>query len=460
MPNIYQRMDTGLEYLVLVVTRRISAIFLASLFVFTVPTTPSAQTKTALTGQDLQPYTHYFNIENGVLIGEGANWLAEEFRHPQFVILGEYHGSLRISEFARAIIPSLSTAGFRTLALEVGPISAEILYELSSVPERTSSELRKLNTRYLVEAGSRSFTPIPFFSNVEDAEFLAEARKRSWRLIGLDQEGSFAHFMLIDRMYDQLTNPQKVAIRSTYLKAIQVLKATITSKDKSTNRYKTILESKEICEFLEKASTNNSRNRRIADALRFSTHIFHMNDGDVRKYYEANVGRVGYMKKNLSNFFARAGGDLRSDKMLLKMGSVHTGRGFSSQSLFEVGNMLSELAEINGTRSLHIEFGSRFYVEDGKEVDALADEDRLASRYQALGQMSKNDRWTVIDLRPIRDSVFYSRRFDLDPIVFEIIKKNDLYIMPPTERDPTPNYERRLLTTFKTPLSGKNSMDR
>jgi hypothetical protein len=122
------------------------------------------------------------------------------------------------------------------------------------------------------------------------------------------------------------------------------------------------------------------------------------------------------------------------------MGSVHTGRGFSPLSLFEIGNTLSELASFHGNRSLHIEFGSRYFIENGKESDALADDKGFLYRYRAFLQMAKKDKWTVIDLRPLRNTVFYQRKFDLDPIILEIFKNHDLYVMPPTDRDITPNY--------------------
>src|SRR3712207_9532180 len=80
------------------------------------------------------------------------------------------------------------------------------------------------------------------------------------------------------------------------------------------------------------------------------------------------------MKKNLAEGFAKLKFDLKKDKMLLKMGAVHTGRGFSDLSLFEIGNTLSELAAFHGNRSLHIVFGSRFYfAANGQEIDSLAD---------------------------------------------------------------------------------------
>lgn len=153
----------------------------------------AAQEKPELSAKDLEKYTYYFDISDNKFVGDGAKFLTDEVKQSQYILLGEYHGSLRISEFTKAIIPIFHEAGCRNFGLETGPISAEILSELSNDSERTVFNLRNFNSKYYITGKNRIFTPIPFFANVEDAEFLAEARKRNWNLLGLDQEFSFSY---------------------------------------------------------------------------------------------------------------------------------------------------------------------------------------------------------------------------------------------------------------------------
>ena len=400
-----------------------------------------AQEKPPLTAKDLEKNIYYLEIVNNKFVGDGAKFLTDEIKQSQYVLLGEYHGSLRISEFTKAVIPVFHEAGCRTFGLEIGSVSAEILSELSKNPDQTVSTLNTFNSNYYVTGKSRKFTPIPFFANVEDAEFLIEARKRNWNLLGLDQEFSFGYLPLIKRMYENLKHKKKTELKQLYEQVNNSIKSFYEANVKDgKSQYKAILESKEVNEFLDAAAKENTKNKRIADAIKFTTEVYYMNDDNIRKYYDANSSRVNYMKKNLAEGFAALKFDTKKDRMLLKMGAVHTGRGFSDLSLFEIGNTLSELAAFNGNRSLHIEFGSRFYTEDGKEVDALTDTKGFLYRYQALLQMSQKDKWTVIDLRPLRKNVFYGRKFNLDSIVLEIFKNQDLYIIPPTDKDPSPNF--------------------
>ena len=400
--------------------------------------------KPPLTEQDLEKYTSYFQIADNKLIGDGAKFLTNEIIQNQFVILGEYHGSSEISKFTKAIIPIFHDAGCRTFGLEIGPISAQILAKLSKDSSKTIENLKAFNSENLVPMKTRSFTPIPFFSNVEDAEFLMEARKRNWNLLGLDQEFSFSYIPLFQTMFDNLKWGKQAELKPLFDKIITSIPAFYEAdSQEKMSQYKAILESKEINNFLASASIGNPKNKQIADAIKFTTEIYYQNDRQIRRYYDANSSRVNYMKNNLSEGFRKIKFDQTKDKMLLKMGAVHTGRGFSPLSLFEIGNTLSELAVFNGNRSLHIEFGSRYFIENGKEVDALSNEKGFLYRYQAFLQMSKKDKWTVIDLRPLRNTVFYQRKFNLDSIVLEIFKNQDLYVMPPVDKDPTPNYQTK-----------------
>jgi len=404
----------------------------------------AAQEKPGLSEKDLEKHTYYFDISDNKLIGEGAQVLFDEIKQSQYILLGEYHGSMRISEFTKAIIPLFHDAGCRTFGLEIGPVSAEILSALSNDPDRTAFNLRNFNSNYYVADKNRTFTPIPFFANVEDAEFLAEARRRKWNLLGLDQEFSFSYLPLINRMYENLKPKKKKELKELYEQTVNSIKTYYEADIKDgKNQYKAILESKEVNGFLDAAAKENPKNKQIAEAIKFTTEIYYMNDDKIRKYYEANSGRVGYMKKNLSEGLGRLKFDLKKDKMLLKMGAVHTGRGFSDLSLFEIGNTLSELAEFNGNRSLHINFGMRFYLENGKETDALDDKNGFLYRFRGLTQMARKDKWTLIDLRPLRKTVFYQRKFKLDEIVLELFKNHDFFIIPKLEVEPTENFAAR-----------------
>lgn len=403
-----------------------------------------AQNKQPINEKDLEKYTYYFDITENRFVGDGAKFLTAEINKNQYILIGEYHGSLRISEFTKALIPVFHNTGCRNFSLEIGPVSSQILAEFSRDSSKVIRNLNAFNSKYYISERRRNFTPIPFFDNVEDAEFLAEAAKRKWNLIGLDQEFSFSYLPLIDRMYENLNSERKQELKTLYNQVINSIKVFYEEDAKDgENQFISISESAEVNKFLILASEKNPENKAIADALNITTGIYKNNANSIRKYYEANSVRIEYMKKNLGAGFSKVKFDWRKDKFLLKMGAVHTGRGFSPLSLFEIGNTLSELAEFHGNSSLHINFGTRFYVENEKEIDALDDKNGFLYRFQPLLQMAKKDQWTIIDLRPLREQVFYHRKFTMDDIVLDIFKNHDFFIIPKLEKAPTPNFVKR-----------------
>ena len=154
-------------------------IVLIMLFALTANTV-FAQGKPELSEKDLAGYTKYFEIKNGEFVGDGSAFLLSEFAKHQYVLMGEYHGSHQLSLFTQAIIPPLHKNGFRYFGLEIGPVSSQILTEMMADTGKISKKLNQLNSRYLKKAENRYFTPIPFFSYVEDAEFIKEAAIAKW----------------------------------------------------------------------------------------------------------------------------------------------------------------------------------------------------------------------------------------------------------------------------------------
>ncbi len=420
--------------------QRILTLVFITVFLSSLSANGQNKEKPELKPTDLEKHTYYFDIVDGKFTGKGADFLKKEIQNTQYFLLGEYHNSLRVSEFTKSLIPVLHNQGYRYFGLEIGPISNIILNELSKDPNSTVSSLRKFNSKYYVKSSRRTFTPIPFFSNVGDAEFLVEARGRKWNIIGLDQEFSYGYLSLLDRMYANLRKKQKRRLKTAHMKAVAVVTNAYSVRFAGGKaHYQAINDSKEYNDFLDAASINNPRNRAIANALRKTTDIYLKNV--TRRYFAANSTRINYMKENLRRGFDETKFDLKRDKMLLKMGSVHTSKGFGNLSLYEVGNTLHELAKFNGNRSLHAYFYSRYYVENGKVIDPLADKTSFTYRFKALLQMAKKDQWTIIDLRPLRSNVFYSRRYKLDEIVLSIFKQHDIVIIPKIEKDAASNFD-------------------
>lgn len=273
-----------------------------------------SQAKPQLAESDLQKHTYYFDLANNKLFGSGADFLQSEIKQNQYVLLGEYHNSYQVSKFTRAIVPMLDEAGFKTFGIEVGPVSVEFLRRMSSDPAKTVGNLNAFNSIFYVPTKNRNYTPIPFFGNVEDAEFLAEAAQRKWNLIGLDQEFVFGYLPLLQQMQNNLKPKNRSELAEAYDQTVRTIETGYDIDDKGGKRiFETITESAGINKYLDKASENNPANQRIAAAIRKTTEIYLKSVK--RQYFAQNSDRIEYMKRNLAESFAKAKFDLKRDKM-------------------------------------------------------------------------------------------------------------------------------------------------
>ncbi len=91
--------------------------------------------------------------------------------------------------------------------------------------------------------------------------------------------------------------------------------------------------------------------------------------------------------------------------MVIKSGHVHTGRGLSRTSTYTLGNLASELARSNGLESLHIDIS---VINRPGQHWSLSDYED----YAPLTEVSSPDRWTLVDLRPLRPYL-HSRIFEV-----------------------------------------------
>lgn len=397
--------------------------------------------------EDLSPYTYYFKLDNKGLSGEGVSFLETAAQENHIIILGEYHGSKRISEFTSAFIPVLDQHGFDYFGLEVGPGASEILAEITTKPEAVVEALKAFNAQYEYHSDNRAYTPIPFFSHIVDAAFLVPAAERDWKLIGLDQEFKFGYIPLLDRAFNKLSEPQKSALKQKFKTGIDTLdyfyQQELTyylTKDKSIKRFAfNAKESASFNTFLDELAATNPQNKKTVEDIRTSIDIYWYNS--LRKYWLSNALRTNNFVANLRKGLQAHQFDFGKDKLLVKIGGLHAARGKNNYSMYDVGNTLGELARFYGNRSLHIEVMSRFYQEkDGTVIDELEQQDTWYTKnFSDLFQMGKKDQWTIIDLRPLKDSLYYQRDFIVNDRIKEYFDRYDVIMITPMDEEPTVN---------------------
>lgn len=143
-----------------------------------------------------------------------------------------------------------------------------------------------------------------------------------------------------------------------------------------------------------------------------------------------------YMKNKFSeNYKSAFAKHLNMPKVFLKMGSIHLGYGKNWLGIYDLGNMIYELARFNGTKSVSLTCFPRYIVsKDGGILDSIDEED--GSTYFPLLNFAEKDKWIVIDTIPIREIVM-NKSIELQEM---LIFHYDFIIFTPTKTKVTPNY--------------------
>ena len=351
-----------------------------------------------------------FTLVDRHLKGLGADILARAARDNQFIMVGEDHGFREVPEFVGALFETARPAGYRHLAVEVGPVTSR----------RLETMMRSPTAQKDLDAFLGRYTPftIPFFFWKEEAQMLEGIVKSvpSTRGVvwGLDQEFIMSSTYTFERLAQigrtKGAHDLAAQLAATSAKEDKAMLETrnpgavwmVTSTDADVAQLEAAF----------KAAPGSEADEAIRELV-VSREIYRMYNAGTN--YESNQMRDDLMKRHFLDGYraAQARGE-RAPKVIIKLGANHVFRGPSTTQSFEMGSFIPEFAETTGGKS----FGILFVVEKGtsnafrpfgsEEADKTQKYDLLGSSEYAVFDMKSvlaaaSDRdWTIIDLRPVR----------------------------------------------------------
>jgi len=388
----------------------------------------------AISKKDFAEYTYSFLSEDGQFSGEGFDFLKNEIEGSQFFLLGEYHNDAGISILTNALLPILAEEGYRHFAVETGPVSAQKLTELG----KNGAVQQNLRDFYTEQMNLTGDIPIPFFGGIEDAQFLETALKLNYDLWGLDQEYLGGYLFLLEELWQQSEFPERK--RSSYEAARKRIISfyEINRANEDIEVYDNIRNDEIVQSFLDK-STETKECRcclDIASEIKESCEIYHNWKADLTANLE---GRTDLMKRHFIKYYEST--NERMPKVFVKMGGMHTARGFTGNADFELGNMLHEWATINGKKDVNVSFATRYYLDDetGEIGDNLTYDSEWVENMTPLLSNADTLEWKIVDLRPIK-KLWINRERTLNPQLKRLIKQHDFIIIMPPLPETVPNY--------------------
>ena len=367
----------------------------------------------------------------GKLTGTGTEVLSQAIGESRFVLLGEDHITREIPEFAAALCDVVRPDAY---AVEVGPNAADFVNASLHNPDRISqmAALSKAHPNNMAFLDIRE-------ENDLAAHCAASSHNPNFQLWGLDQEFVGSAGTLLDAMMAKQPGPKsKAAIAEAQTKERNADMEARRTGDPS--KLFLIASTDSDVQALKDAVAidGNPATQNLLREFMESRAIYHLNaEGSP----DSNRIRAELLKRHFLAHYSALQTQMPEPRVLLKFGDFHMGKGFNILHQRDLGNFTAELADGQGTHSLHIlvlgargihaKFGG--YAKPlGQEPFVMTDDRDYTWLAPAVSDLlppqagSSGKTYTLFDLRKLR-----FRGIDLPRDWEQIVYGYDLFIFIP-----------------------------
>lgn len=245
--------------------------------------------------------------------------------------------------------------------------------------------------------------------------------KNNFKLWGLDQEYTTAPLFLLDEIYriskDTISTEEQYRDAKDYLRQ----QLSYLNSEKKNHYFEMFDSDNDFTKYINQC--NNPKQQEIIQALRISMDIYKQQN------FNGNHMRMEYMKRNFSKNYLTAQKKNSLPKVLIKMGSMHLGYGKSWLGIYDLGNMISELAYFNDTKSVSVNCFSRYIEqENGTIYDYMTDQE--GKNLALILELASKDNWTLIDNKKIIELASKRKMKLNNDLIFLLSKYNYILFAP------------------------------
>ncbi|TGE20049.1 hypothetical protein [Hymenobacter elongatus] len=359
--------------------------------------------------------------------GTGWDQLQQEVAKSQFVMVGEMHGTAQIPQFTGALAQVLQPKIFVS---EIDRYQAQDLSQLVAQPGAPAAYLQQYPMS------------LSFYSWAEEFALARQLHAQKVQLLGIDQVNGFT----VGRFYTRLAEQSKRKATKTYLlQRAAAYQATdrveMTSKDqKMTMMHQppSALDSLVAMTRQESPAVQRMVQEYVSSIRIYQT------SAQASTGLQSHKERIGMMKRNLMQDLRpyQPTGTEALPKMLLKFGAEHGARNLSFIGVFDVGNLVTNLADMQNHKSLHVMvLGKQGTTTAGFDSDIRknthAYQPDADNAYKLFYDQTTASAWNVVDLRPLRRALL-GRKLQVADLKLErtILGYDYLVIIPQTTANP------------------------
>jgi len=356
--------------------------------------------------KDIAPYSYTFTIKNGEMQGEGASVLNAAISESHVVMLGNNSRSKEEADLDYSVLQQLDRNEFKTIILEIGTASGEVLNRQVRKPTSSIDHIKRLNQKYGWLKEDKLYAPIPELKNIAAGKLVKYASENDWSFLAMGTESWTSFKMLTDELYCNVSKSNQENHKQLYQKSIDLidsLYSTVSGQNYSDilNLTSALKSSIVYIDFLQEMS-EYPKNQTIVESIRTSIDYWWMYGN--REFYQKNEWNSQHNKTQVKRALEAKDFNFSTDKLFVKMWRGHLSKAVTPNGFYGIGNMLSSLSDYHGNKSLCIAVFRRYYTKENKVIDLL--ESNGNNRNKIFLNLGKEDEWTLIDLRPF-NKTFY-----------------------------------------------------
>jgi hypothetical protein len=343
---------------------------------------------------------------NGFL-GPGWSKIMEQAQVSNFVLIGEDHFTNEIPYFFSTLTSHIR---FDNFFCEIDPYLAHILE--NNIKNFSEPELKKYITEY-----ANSFA---FFALKPEFELLKQLVKSKTNIHGLDQI-CFISDRIICNDIQQRTNNNKAK------------KIYTTISDNSKKYFEEFLKDHNKPFYLFTDDFQKQLNElSLLDLSKTEKEIIEAMQLTTKIYKEQNHHlRIQLMKNQLM----KINPEWSEKKNLFKFGGMHLAKGESLMQIYDIGNLVNNIADSKYKSSLNILIIEKAGMQ-GSPIKGLPDQpvDENSNIFKSLKPLFKavdGEQWHCFDLLPLREALEAEKIIVKSITLSRIIKGYDLLVIIP-----------------------------
>lgn len=321
-----------------------------------------------------------FTVNNNSFTGKGWDSLINKIQKTDFVLIGEDHFTNEIPFFCSAIAAEVK---FDNFFCEIDPYSAKLV----------ESKIKQLSAAQLSLFMDNFEEVIAFYGLAPELHVLQQLIKSNTHIYGTDQILMNADRLICNDLKNRTKNLKAKSIYESIETKSKVYFANFL-KDQSNPMYLMTDEFEKQISLL-KALKLSQEEYTIIDALQLTAKIYKEQNHQLR---------IQLMKNNLM----QVSPEWHHQKNLFKYGAIHVSKGESFFKIYDIGNLVNNIADGEFKNSVHILIlgasgmqGSPF---KGFPANAVDENNYIFKSLKPLLNTVTSDDWHCFDMRALKDA--------------------------------------------------------